>query len=46
MLAADVVFCAAVAAVIAINLVYGPRIAGDRVSMQWGNRRQANLDRA
>lgn len=36
MLAADVVFCAALAAVIGINLVYGPRIPGDRVAMQWG----------
>ena len=36
MLAADMVFFAALAAVIVINLVYGPRIAGDRVAMQWG----------
>lgn len=36
MLAGDVVFCAALAAVIGINLVYGPRITADRVAMQWG----------
>ena len=36
MSAADLVFCAALAAVIGINLVYGPRIMGDRVAMQWG----------
>ena len=36
MLAADVVFCAALAAVIGINLVFGPRITADRIAMQWG----------
>ena len=36
MLAADVVFCAALAAVIGINLIYGPRITAERVAMQWG----------
>ena len=35
MLMADLVFCAALAAVIGINLIYGPRIAADRVAMQW-----------
>lgn len=33
---ADVVFCAALAAVIGINLVCSPGIKGDRVAMQWG----------
>ena len=36
MLTADLVFCAALAAVIGINLRCGPRIAADRVAMQWG----------
>ena len=36
MLAADIVFFAALAFVIGINLVYGPRITADRVAMQWG----------
>jgi hypothetical protein len=36
MLAADYVFWPAVAFVAAANLVYAPRIASDRVAMQWG----------
>jgi hypothetical protein len=35
MLIADLVFCAALAAVIGLNLIYGPRIMADRIVMQW-----------
>jgi hypothetical protein len=36
MMAANCVFCAAVAFVVGCNLYFGPRIMGNRVAMQWG----------
>ncbi len=36
MLVADYVFWSAVIFMVACNLYYGPRIAGDRIAMQWG----------
>jgi hypothetical protein len=36
MLSADLVFLIALGFVIACNLYFEPRIAGDRIAMQWG----------
>jgi hypothetical protein len=36
MLVADYAFWAAVIFIVACNLYYGPRIASDRIAMQWG----------
>lgn len=47
MLSADIVFGAALAVMIVIDLVYGPRIPSDRVAMQWstdGIRRSRRLN--
>lgn len=45
MLAADYVFGLAVAFIVGANLSYGPRIRRDRVAMQWGFGRKADLVR-
>lgn len=36
MLTADTLFIAALAFVVAFNIIFGPRIRTDRVAMQWG----------
>src|SRR5262245_32457225 len=36
MLAADIAFIAALAVMVGANLYFAPRIAGERVAMQWG----------
>lgn len=46
MLPADYAFGLALAVVVAFNLYFGPRVERERVAMQWGAKRRANMVRS
>jgi hypothetical protein len=45
LLSADYVFVAATATVVGCKFYFGPRIKRERIAMQWGERRQADMAR-